>query len=364
MDNKNLFKKLFFSKDEDDIEQLITIETEIFDDKNWKPLGNNYSNYGVVKNQQSNPIAALIEKLTNSIDALLMRKCFEAGIDPKSSQAPQSMEDAITKFFTDNNWDLSEYRKKTAEEIQIIADGKGPQPQVRQYPTSVIIYDNGEGQQPENFEKTFLSLLTGNKNDIPFVQGKYTMGGSGAIVFCGKKRYQLIASKRFDNTGEFGFTLVREHPKRDSDRSKETWYEFLTINDKIPSFETGELDIGLEGRKFKTGTIIKMYSYQFPKGYSAFSQYLNQSVNEYLFNPALPILTKDTSTRYPNNKILVTDLMGLKWRLYKEEKEYLENKFTENYKDDLFGEMHVSCFVFKNKVKDYDLKENGESYSG
>ena len=55
-------------------------------------------------------------------------------------------------------------------------------------------------------------LLRGNKNEIRFVQGKYNMGGSGAIVFCGKKRHQLIGSKRYDNTGEFGFTLIREHP--------------------------------------------------------------------------------------------------------------------------------------------------------
>ena len=354
---EELFSSLYNAKDEEEIEKLIESNTDIFKDSNWKPLGNNFSNYGVVKNQQSNPIAALIEKLTNSIDALLMKRCFENGIDPKSSTAPKTMEEAIQKFYPNNNWDLSEFRKKQAEEIQIIADGKGPQPQVRQYPTSVIIYDNGEGQHPENFDKTFLSLLTGNKNDIAFVQGKYTMGGSGSIVFCGKKRYQLIASKRFDNSGQFGFTLVREHPKRESDRSKETWYEYLTIDNKIPSIEIDDLDLGLEGRKFKTGTIIKLYSYQFPKGYSAFAQDLNQSINEYLFSPALPILTKDTPQRYPNNKILVTDLMGLKWRLYKEEKEYLEDKFTEHYKDDLFGEMHVSCFVFKNKVKGYDLRK-------
>ena len=163
--------------------------------------------------------------------------------------APKTMEEAIQKFYPNNNWDLTEFRKKQAEEIQIIADGKGPQPQIRQYPTSVIIYDNGEGQHPENFDKTFLSLLTGNKNDIAFVQGKYTMGGSGSIVFCGKKRYQLIASKRFDNSGQFGFTLVREHPKRESDRSKETWYEYLTIDNKIPSIEIDELDFRIRRKK-------------------------------------------------------------------------------------------------------------------
>ena len=73
---EELFSSLYNAKDEDDIEKLIHDNSEIFNDNNWKPLGNNFSNYGVVKNQQSNPIAALIEKLTNSIDALLMKKMF------------------------------------------------------------------------------------------------------------------------------------------------------------------------------------------------------------------------------------------------------------------------------------------------
>ena len=68
------------------------------------------------------------------------------------------------------------------------------------------------GQHPEKFDDTFLSLVRGNKNKIMFVQGKYNMGGSGSIVFCGKKGYQLIASKKYDGTGLFGFTIIREHP--------------------------------------------------------------------------------------------------------------------------------------------------------
>ena len=38
------------------------------------------------------------------------------------------------------------------------------------------------------------------------------MGGTGAIVFCGKRRYQLIGSKKHDGAGNFGFTLIRKHP--------------------------------------------------------------------------------------------------------------------------------------------------------
>ena len=353
-----LFHSLYFAKDESEVNEIIASHPAIFDDTNWKPLGDNKSNYGVVKNQQSSPIAALIEKVTNSIDALLTKKCFEIGIEPDNSKAPKSMEEAIERFYPKNNWDLREFRKRQAEEIQIIADGKGPRTQRSNQPTSVIVYDDGEGQHPTEFENTFLSLLRGNKNNVHFVQGKYNMGGSGAIVFCGKNRYQLIASKRYTNNGDFGFTLIREHPKKESDHAKETWYEYLLIDDVIPSFPIKELDLGLENRKFTTGTIIKLYSYQFPKGYSGFAQDLNQSINEFLFNPALPILTKDTAERYPNNKVLINDLYGLKRRLLSEEKDYLDDKFSEEYVDETFGKAKVSCFVFKTKVRDFDLKRS------
>jgi hypothetical protein len=359
-DKRKLFEQIYKAKDEIELQFVIEVNPTVFENTNWKPLGNNKSNYGVVKNQQSSPIAALIEKTTNSIDALLTKKCLELGIDPKSETAPKSMNEAVELFYPNNNWDLRSYRIAQAQEIQIIADGKGPRSKNKKIPTSVIIYDNGEGQHPENFEDTFLSLLRGNKNNVQFVQGKYNMGGSGAIVFCGKKRYQLIASKRFDNTGDFGFTLIREHPKTENDQAKETWYEYLLVDGKIPSFKIDTLDLGLENRAFKTGTIIKMYSYQFPKGYSGFAQDLNQSINEFLFNPALPMLTIDTIERYPNNKVLSNDLFGLKRRLQKEKDDYISDQFSLDFDDELFGEMKVSCFVFKTKVKDYDLKKTKE----
>ena len=61
------------------------------------------------------------------------------------------------------------------------------------------------------------------------------MGGSGAIVFCGKKRYQLIASRRVGGNGLVGFTLVRRHVKTESDAVRKTWYEFLSFNGRVPS---------------------------------------------------------------------------------------------------------------------------------
>ena len=351
----NIFFSLFNAGTEDELEKYITKHPQIFDNpENWYPLGDIASNYGVIENQQSSPIASLIEKLTNSIDAILMKKCLEQKIDPESSNAPQSMDGAIRKFFPNwKNWNLPTFRKDQALDLQIIADG----PKLN---TSLIIYDNGEGQHPNKFEKTFLSLLSGNKNEIPFVQGKYNMGGTGAIVFCGKKRYQLIASKRYDNSGDFGFTLVRKHPLTNVERNtmKNTWYEFLKINGEIPAFSIDELDLGLFKRKFKTGSIIKLYSYDLPKGArSVISRDLNQSINEYLFKPALPIYIVDKKERYPKDRGLERDLFGLKRRLEDSQSKYIEVYFSEEEKNDIIGEMRITCYVFNPKLPDKTVKE-------
>ena len=346
-----LFNKLYLAATEDDVDKIINTYLDIFKSENWHPLGGNENNFGVIENQQSAPIAALIEKITNSIDAVLMKKCLEAGINPKSNQAPQSMGEARTNFFPDHrDWDMPSFRNRQAESIQILADGPRGK-------TSLIIYDDGEGQHPEEFEDTFLSLLRGNKNEIRFVQGKYNMGGSGAIVFCGKKRYQLIGSKRYDNTGEFGFTLIREHPLNTAEKGvkKNTWYEYLKIDGEIPTFQADQQDLGLYQRAFTTGTIIKLYSYHL-SGISDISRDLNLSINEYLFEPVLPVYTIEKEERYPKSS-LRRGLYGLKRRLEQEDNKYVEESFSEEFDDALFGKMKVTCYVFRTKIDDKSVKE-------
>ena len=356
MNMMSLFKKLYFAQTEEAVDKIINAHPDIFKPENWHPLGGIENNFGVIRNQQSAPIAALIEKITNSIDAVLMRKCLAADIDPKCSQAPQSMEEARTNFFPNHrDWDLATFRNEQAESIQILADGPKRN-------TSLIIYDDGEGQHPENFETTFLSLLRGNKNEIRFVQGKYNMGGSGAIVFCGKKRYQLIGSKRYDNTGKFGFTLIREHPlsKAEKGVKKNTWYEYLKIDGRIPDFQADQQDLGLFNRKFTTGSIIKLYSYDLPRGISDISRDLNQSINEYLFEPVLPVYTIEKEERYPQSS-LRRGLYGLKRRLEQEDNKYVEESFSEEFDNALFGKMKVTCYVFRTKIDDKSVKETKET---
>ncbi len=119
---KALFNALYQSATEEAVNNILHGNSIFHDPSNWHPYGDNESNFSVVENQQSNPVAALIEKLTNSIDALLMKKCYEAGIVPNSADAPKTMDEAVKKFYVYENLDLQQYRSEVAGDIQILAD--------------------------------------------------------------------------------------------------------------------------------------------------------------------------------------------------------------------------------------------------
>ena len=358
MDPRSLFIQLFKARTEKEVDQIIAEELTLQHPMSWKPYGQIESNFGVVENQQASPIPALVEKVINSIDAILTRECLERKVDPKSQDAPRSIAMAIDDFFPEaRNWDLPKRRQEQSERIQIIADG----PRME---TSLIIYDDGEGQHPHDFEDTFLSLLRGNKNEIHFVQGKYNMGGAGAIPFCGKKRYQLIGSRRWDESGDFGFTLVRRHPLNDQEKKtkRATWYEYFCLESRIPSFPIKSLDLGLRNRSFTTGTVIKLYSYDLPSGTrSVISRDLNQSINEYLFSPALPIYTIDTLERYPDDRNVQRDLYGLKHRLEMDDSKYVAEFFSEELMTKKMGLAKVVVYVFKPRVDDKTPKDTRET---
>lgn len=354
MKKENLFRALFLAKTEEDVSNIIGKNADLSNQSNWYPYGENENYFGVIENQQASPIPALVEKITNSIDAVLMKKCLSLGINPKGGDAPKSMDEAINRFYPNHNWDIRQNQRIQAENIQIIADGPKEN-------TSLIIFDNGEGQHPRDFESTFLSLLRGNKTEIHFVQGKFNMGGSGALVFCGKNRYQLIGSKKYDGTGEFGFTLIRRHKRTITEQQtkRHTWYEYFKLENRIPSFPIDTLDVGLYNQTFRTGTIIKLFSYRM-KGITDISRDLNLSLNEYLFEPALPILTVEKEERYPKTPQPQRELFGLKRRLDKQADTYLENdwNFSEVYNEPKIGLVKVTVYVFKSRIEGKNAKDS------
>jgi hypothetical protein len=350
---RELFMRLLEAGTEDMVQQILEAGGLAQDDTKWRPYGDNESNYGVVENQQAHAVPALVEKITNGIDAILEKKVVQDGINIKSEAAPRSVQEALDRYFPGHrNWDLGDIRRHQARDVQIVASGPKSD-------TSLLVYDDGVGQAPEDFSSTFLSLLRGNKNEVHFVQGKYNMGGAGAIAFCGDRRFQLVASKRYDGKHRLGFTLVRRHPPKLAAAAgrKNTWYEYLVFDGQVGSVDIDELDVGLEGRTFRTGSLVKLYSYRLPSGArSVISRDLNVSLNEFLFEPALPFLTVDNSKRYPDNKALVQPVYGLRRRL-EADTETIEAKFSVQSKTAEFGELTATVYVFKARSRGQGVKD-------
>jgi hypothetical protein len=76
MDAEKLFEKLIKAEDEEDVEHILdTAGFSLDNEKVWVPLGGMENNFSTVGNQQTEPTAALVEKIINGIDAALMAEC-------------------------------------------------------------------------------------------------------------------------------------------------------------------------------------------------------------------------------------------------------------------------------------------------
>lgn len=357
MELKELLLGFYNAPDSDSLYDLI-VTNQLDAPEYWKPYGGNLNNAGTFENQQSTPENALVEKLTNSIDAILMKECLKNGIQPNdktSTKVPQSINAATKMFFNVDNgkWEnmSTTDRNKIAQDIQVIITGDKKTP-------NVAIYDNGEGQNPSNFENTFLSIARGNKNDVPFVQGKYNMGSTGSLVFCGEKhRYQMIISRRNpdlgDSDGSIGFTLVRRHilTPDEEPKYKLTWYEYLVINDEIPHIPDDTIDLGLNNAKFSSGSVVKLFSYQLTHPSDATLD-LWRELNPLLFESALPVLIYENRGFKGHSKTKV--MLGNKTRLALDANEHIE--FQKSFQLNLFNSnIPIQVYLFKRNTKNTEF---------
>lgn len=143
--------KLVFCNNENDVSAILAAHTSR---TSWMPLGENENNYGYfIQNQQSSPIAASIEKLTNSIGCYFDETMPRVRSKPKVIICTQLNAGSKETFFAKEwkHWHLSSMRRSQAMSIQILVSGSRTKP-------CLAIYDDGEGQHPGDFERTFLSL--------------------------------------------------------------------------------------------------------------------------------------------------------------------------------------------------------------
>lgn len=308
---------LVHAESEGEVTEILEKQSLLDNEKNWKNYGDVPTNFNTVSNQQSDPIAALVEKIVNSIDAVLMRESLKRGQDLRSEEAPSGMFEASEDFFGVPEGNIAKMyeqkeKRNLAKNIYFVATGERSSP-------SFSVIDKGEGQHPDDLPETILSLHQANKNEIPFVQGRFNMGGTGVLPFCGKKGYQLVVSKRFPDINRrdnnpWGFTVVRKRsPKK---LEKNPTYEYLVHDGKIPRFESHSLPLLPENsqpyiKDIDWGTLIKLFEYDTPIR-TDIKRDLYRRFNQRLFYLPLPVIMHET--RYEADTKYVI-LEGMRARL-------------------------------------------------
>jgi hypothetical protein len=76
MDSFDLFQKLLLAEDELEVQRILErAGYPLGNEAVWRPLGDTENNFQTVGNQQSEATAALVEKIINGIDAVLLGEC-------------------------------------------------------------------------------------------------------------------------------------------------------------------------------------------------------------------------------------------------------------------------------------------------
>lgn len=367
---KNLCLSLAKAESEKEVINILKKADYWDNPKKWKFYGGIENNFSVIGNQQSLPESAIVEKIINSVDAMLTRECLRRRIKPESHEAPQDITEALEDFFKISQgslWNLGiGSRKALAENICFVATGKKSRP-------CYSIIDKGEGQTPQKMPDTFLSLSKSNKLRIPFVQGKFNMGGTGVFQFTGHHNLQLIISKRDPEVAEsendatkdyWGFTIVRREDPKEGRRS--SVYTYFTVDRKIPMFRAKDLPL-LPGvyskaydKPFKWGTFIKLYEYQMPGGLKTNILFdLYNRICLLLPNIALPVRFFERRKGYKGHT-LETTMSGLIVRLYEDRRSNLEEGFPNSSTISVSGEkMTCQIFAFKKGQSEKYRKDEG-----
>ena len=298
MQSKDLCFRILHANSESEVDAIVRAEAEFTDAGNWYPIDGRETNFNVVTNQASTGSKALTELCTNMVDAVLMKHAYNSGVPLTGPNAPQSVIAGVSELVQLRGArsgvlaevDDPKYLQEFAEKNLVIGVTGGTR---RDESLCFTFVDNGEGQHPDAFVDTFLSLSKGNKSDIPFVQGKYNMGSSGVLTYCGRKWYKLIISRRHDGSGDWGWTIVRRRPGEGMPVA-----EYFKVANNIPSFsssvvhpmrlQSGEPDDKVH---ITTGTIVKLYDYQMES--AASFRNIREKLNENLVSTILPFRLMD-----------------------------------------------------------------------
>lgn len=391
MSNRELLEKLLRSDSEDEVVEILAAAGLWDDSSAWRFFGDIENNYSSIGNQQGEAVAALIEKLVNSVDARLINASLLAGIAPDGPDAPADMRSAVARFFEEEGevasteaGRISEWpdAKSKSEALRLTLAATGYMPSTGSGLPSLTIADAGEGQTPDEFPLTFMSLQRSNKLRVPFVQGKYNMGGTGALQFCSPKhRLQLVLSRRnpelvvnSENPSdhEWGFTVVRREAPTAGMRS--SVFSYLAPRDvqlerdgQVLSFGADELPIFPEAnssvrdayvRTSTYGSLVKLYEYALDGTKSNIVRSgggLLQRVDFGMPEMALPIRLYECRPGYRGHAgSHSTSVMGIVARLDRDRLSNLEPGFPVGHLMRIQGrEVRLRTYAVKGSAKEY-----------
>lgn len=345
--SREIFSKLATLTSSDEIASLLENDS-FFSQENcaWKPYGGRENNAGQVEGQMKSSSNALVEKLTNSIDAILMRRCYEVegtAPDSKDPKLPKSLSQAITKYFGGDeeiNRKRSEWAKKN---LMVLAEGDKKRP-------TITVIDKGEGQSPERIQNTIVHLSGSIKRNVDFVFGKYHQGGSAAVRFCGSKAkcYQLVLSRRAETIAEkgkpndYGWTLVRRNYK-----NRTAFYEYCTDKDgNTFSFSPDEL-VKVNGLDFEfvDGCYIRLYDYYLenPSNITFGRNSLGFDIDQKLQKSPLPMYLQDMRGWRGDTKYTIAGLL----RRIEDNKDIIADDITLQAGLGEVGNRNIRCIRLK-----------------
>lgn len=370
----------------------------------WRLYGDSESNFSTIGNQQSRPEAALVEKVVNSVDARLMAACMAQGIDPASSSAPQSINEAVSVFFGGGrtnpgagallkDWPVERQRQE-ASHITLAVTGFKP----GSGNACITLADTGEGQSPSRVPETFLSLDRQNKLRIPFVQGKFNMGGTGVLKFCGTENVELLITKRNPSVAaarnerdpdldSWSVTVVRrERPSHGAGRVRNSVYRFLapvgaeTNPNKgtLLTFKAATLKMMPERnipyeREMSFGSVLKLYEYDMKgfKSHALMKGGLLARLELLLPGIALPVRVHECRKYEGHEGSYANSLVGLLARLEEDRAGNLEDGYPTSIQLRVRGEpMVAQIYAFKaDKAESYASAEgviftvNGQTHA-
>ncbi len=371
---RELLNRLLAADTEAEVVKILTDAGYWNDPTVWRYYGDRARNWATVGGQQSKPDHALVEKLTNAIDTKLISA---AKIADKfdGPQCPQSVFEARDLLFGAQLKDIETLSKS----ITVAATGQRKRP-------SISIADDGEGVTPADMPKTILSLHEGNKEQIPFVQGKFNMGGSGVLEFCGidhnvelvlsRRNPKLLPANASADDKKWSFTIIRrEDPPPDSPRSSRFTYLAPGPKDAeghggLLMFEAPTMPIFPDknqaySREATWGTLFKLYEY----GTRATTNMMLEDgllmkLRLLLPEPALPIRFHECRDYKGHSGSFDTPMAGLIYTLEQDRKNPKRQnvEWFDKFDIDIDGQKFTTrIYLFRKAGKD-ESKNPAESY--